>query len=56
MTLWTLSSDIHTGIAAKRHDGSKETLAGVVDFYDKRFKIGFTSKERQDLVNFLKTL
>ena len=28
----------------------------VVDFYDQRFNIGFTHKQKTDLVNFLNTL
>jgi cytochrome c peroxidase len=38
------------------HNGSAATLRDVVDFYDKRFNIGFTEKEKTDLVSFLKTL
>jgi hypothetical protein len=28
----------------------------VTDFYDQRFKIGFTEQQKQDLVNFLNAL
>ena len=28
----------------------------VVNFYDKRFSIGFTNQQKQDLVNFLNAL
>ena len=38
------------------HDGTARRLAEVVDFYDGRFKIGFSAAERQDLVNFLAAL
>ena len=38
------------------HDGSAQTLAEVVDFYDRRFKIALSATERQDLVNFLAAL
>ena len=38
------------------HNGSAETLDKVVDFYDQRFSIGLTRKEKADLVNFLNTL
>ena len=38
------------------HNGSAETLGKVVDFYDQRFSIGLTRKEKADLVNFLNTL
>jgi hypothetical protein len=37
-------------------NGSARSLDEVVDFYDKRFKIGFTSREKRDLVAFLNTL
>jgi len=38
------------------HNGSAATLLDVVNFYDQRFKIGFTQQQKQDLVNFLNTL
>jgi cytochrome c peroxidase len=38
------------------HDGSAGSLAEVVGFYDRRFAIGLTAEERQDLVNFLAAL
>ncbi len=38
------------------HNGSAATLEEVVDFYDKRFKIGLTPQEKADLVAFLKAL
>ena len=38
------------------HNGSAATLRDVVDFYDQRFGIGFTCKEKTDLANFLNTL
>jgi cytochrome c peroxidase len=38
------------------HNGSAKTLDNVVDFYDQRFSIGLTHKEKTDLVNFLNTL
>ncbi|HEY6022937.1 MAG TPA: hypothetical protein VIV34_02025 [Pseudolabrys sp.] len=38
------------------HNGSAATLRDVVDFYDQRFAIGLTRKEKTDLVNFLNTL
>jgi hypothetical protein len=37
-------------------NGSARDLTGVVDFFDRRFKIGFTGREKQDLVNFLSIL
>jgi cytochrome c peroxidase len=38
------------------HDGSAKSLDEVVDFYDRRFAIGLTAEERQDLINFLAAL
>ncbi|MGH7062549.1 MAG: hypothetical protein ACREET_00575 [Stellaceae bacterium] len=38
------------------HNGSAASLADVVDFYDKRFAIGFTKEEKTDLVAFLSSL
>ena len=32
------------------------TLAEAVNFYDQRFGIGFTERQKNDLVNFLSTL
>ncbi len=37
-------------------NGSARDLNELVDFFDRRFKIGFTDKEKQDLVNFLSIL
>ena len=36
--------------------GEAATLEEAVDFYERRFGVGFTAQERTDLVNFLKTL
>jgi cytochrome c peroxidase len=47
------------GLAARApyfHNGSAATLMDVVNFYDKRFKIGFTNQQKADLVAFLNTL
>jgi cytochrome c peroxidase len=38
------------------HNGSAADLPAVVDFYDKRFSIGFTEQEKADLAAFLRTL
>jgi len=38
------------------HNGSASSLADVLEFYDQRFLIGFTSQEKQDLIAFLNTL
>jgi len=37
-------------------NGSARDLTELVDFFDRRFKIGLTDKEKQDLVNFLSAL
>ena len=37
-------------------NGSARDLSELVDFFDRRFKIGFTEQEKQDLVNFLSVL
>lgn len=38
------------------HNGMAADLGEVVDFYDTRFGIGFTPRERADLIAFLQTL
>ena len=38
------------------HNGSAGTLADAVEFYDKRFNIGFTAQEKADLIAFLNAL
>jgi len=38
------------------HNGSADTLADVVDFYDTRFNIGLTTREKADLIAFLRAL
>jgi len=37
-------------------NGSAGDLKELVDFYDRRFKIGLRDQEKQDLVNFLSIL
>jgi cytochrome c peroxidase len=47
------------GLAARPpyfHNGSAADLGAVVDFYDSRFSIGLTGRERADLVAFLTAL
>lgn len=47
------------GLAARPpyfHDGSARTLADVVAFYDKRFRIQLTEREKADLIAFLRAL
>lgn len=38
------------------HNGSAATLMDVVNFYNERFGLNFTDRQKQDLVNFLNTL
>jgi hypothetical protein len=38
------------------HNGSAQSLQDVVNFYDRRFNIGFTPREKRDLVAFLGSL
>jgi cytochrome c peroxidase len=47
------------GLAARApyfHNGSAQTLMDVVNFYDARFNIGFTTQEKANLVAFLSSL
>lgn len=47
------------GLAARAPyfvNGSATNLRELVDFYDRRFNIQYTEREKQDLVNFLSTL
>jgi cytochrome c peroxidase len=47
------------GLAARApyfHNGVAANLPQLVNFYNKRFQIGMTSQQMQDLVNFLQTL
>ena len=47
------------GLAARApyfHNGSAATLNDVVTFYDKRFGVGFSDRERADLIAFLNSL
>ncbi len=37
-------------------NGSARTLRDVVDFYDRRYNIGYTEQEKQDLVNLMSVL
>jgi hypothetical protein len=38
------------------HNGSARSLSDIVEFYDKRFHIAFTSQEKADLIAFLEAL
>jgi cytochrome c peroxidase len=54
-----LKGPILRGLAARApyfHNGSAATLRDVVNFYDQRFGIGFTERQKVDLVNFLNAL
>jgi len=47
------------GLAARApyfHNGSAATLEDVVEFYDTRFSIGLTPREKSDLVAFMRAL
>ena len=47
------------GFAARApyfHNGSAATLMDVVNFYDQQFGLGFTPRQKEDLVNFLNAL
>ncbi len=47
------------GLAARApyfSNGSASSLRDLVDFYDRRFNIGFTEQEKLDLTNFLSVL
>jgi hypothetical protein len=47
------------GLAARApyfSNGSASTLRELVDFYDRRYNIGYSEQEKQDLVNFLGVL
>jgi len=47
------------GLAARApyfHNGAAATLDEVVDFYNVRFQMHLTYEQKQDLINFLKTL
>lgn len=47
------------GLAARAPyfmNGSAATLRELVDFYDRRFNIGYSEREKQDLVHFMETL
>ena len=49
----------HTGLAARAPyfmGGAADTLREMVDFSDRRFNIGYTEQEKQDLVNFMSVL
>lgn len=54
-----IKGPILRGLAARApyfHNGAAANLTQVVNFYDKRFQIGFTQQQMQDLINFLQSL
>ena len=54
-----MKGPILRGLAARApyfHNGSASSLEDVMEFYDKRFTIGFTAQEKADLIAFLKSL
>ena len=47
------------GLAARApyfSNGSAKTLRDVIDYYDRRYNIGYTEQEKQDLVNLMSVL
>jgi cytochrome c peroxidase len=47
------------GLAARAPyftNGSAATLSDVVEFYNRRYRIGYSGQQKQDLVNFLRSL
>jgi len=54
-----IKGPILRGLAARApyfHNGAAANLSQLVNFYNKRFEIGLTSQQMQDLINFLQTL
>jgi hypothetical protein len=37
-------------------NGSAKDLRGIIDFYERRYRIGYTEQEKQDLVNLMSVL
>jgi len=59
MDIGKVKGPILRGLASRApyfHNGSARTLEDVINFYDKRFQIGFTEREKSDLVAFLSAL
>jgi hypothetical protein len=55
----TIVMEQFRGLAARApyfSNGSAATLRELVDFYDRRYTIGYSDQEKQDLVNFLGAL
>jgi cytochrome c peroxidase len=54
-----MKGPILRGLASRApyfHNGSADSLTDVMEFYDKRFNIGFTAQEKKDLIAFLNSL
>jgi hypothetical protein len=54
-----LKGPILRGLASRApyfHNGSADSLAEVLEFYNKRFNVGLTPQEKKDLIAFLNTL
>ena len=54
-----LKGPVLRGLASRApyfHNGSANTLSDVVTFYEKRFNVDFTERERADLIAFLNAL
>lgn len=54
-----IKGPILRGLASRApyfHNGAAANLSQLVNFYNKRFQIGLTSQQTQDLINFLQTL
>jgi cytochrome c peroxidase len=54
-----LKGPILRGLASRApyfHNGSAGSLGDVLDFYDKRFNLGLTAQEKNDLIAFLSAL
>jgi hypothetical protein len=57
--LGTIVMEQFRGLSARApyfSNGSAATLRDLVDFYDRRYNIGYSGQEKQDLVNFLGAL
>jgi cytochrome c peroxidase len=54
-----IKGPILRGLSARApyfHNGAAANLSEVVNFYNKRFQMGLSSQQMQDLINFLQTL
>ena len=50
---------IESGLAARApyfSNGLARDLRGIVDYYERRYSIGYTEQEKQDLVNLMSVL